>query len=126
MKTTNQKIKELENLNRSGTRSRAEIKAEVMKEMDTFVGTKAQLVAKEAELDKKYLSEVNNERSSFNKKVLNLWIEVQQEVSKEEGLDFDHKKVKEAWNIAWDEAHNAGYGEVVNYFRTICELLKDE
>jgi hypothetical protein len=124
MKTTNEKIKELENLNRSGTRSKAEIKAEVMKEMDTFVGTKAQLVAKEAELDQKYLSEVNNERSSLNKKILILWIDVQKDVSKEEGLDFDQRKVKQAWNIAWDEAHSGGYGEVVNYFRTICELLK--
>jgi hypothetical protein len=124
MSTLENKLKELENLNRAGTRSKVEIKAEVMKEMDTFVGTKAELLAKESELEQKYLSVLNNERSEFNKKIQTLWIQLQKDVSVEEGLDFDHNKVKQAWNIAWDEGHSGGYGDVINYFRTICELLK--
>ena len=123
MNKVEETLKKIETLSRTATKSKAVIEAELLIEMDSFVGTKSQILAKEAELKAKASQLHTKYRQDQADKIHQLWIELTDLVSEDEGLK-NHPKNKKAWEIAYNEAHSGGYSEIVSYYRTIAELLQ--
>lgn len=124
-----EKLQALENLSRNGNpalqKERDDAIAALKNKLNTTIGTKTEL----QELEKKTkedIRKVNNDyRTKSSAEENTIWEEVKREVERECHV-VGNKKAEKCWSKAWESGHSAGYGEVVNHFQDLCELILED
>lgn len=100
-----------------------DIKTELEKELETFVGTRAELKEKEdsiKELASKLFAEHTRKRRAAQ---ANKILEFKNDLAEENGV-ADHPKLNKLWDLSWERGHSSGLTEVQMNFEELVELIK--
>lgn len=103
--------------------NRDEIKARVFDGFDEFVGTKAQLEAREAELAEQVRDELKEGKAEYGCQHREILREFAEALSKAYGTG--NQTVDDTlYSLAEDKGHSAGVAEVESYYQTFAELAR--
>jgi hypothetical protein len=103
--------------------NREEIADAIMIEMETFVGTKSEIIAKEEELKVKVKETYFIMKKAYNSGIADKSQEFKFDLFEEYNVLNNPKKDK-CFEFAWEYGHSDGYGEIANYFGDLVELIK--
>ena len=79
---------------------------------------------KEYETKMVYYKKIKDEVKEFNR---DLYSALEEHVKEKSGLNtiVPEKKRDKVWNMAWEDGHSSGYGEVFSCLRKYVELFED-
>ena len=93
-------------------------------ELDSFVGTRAELKTKEDTIVEESRQKFRENQKRRNNERTAKRQEFKNDLAKDNGIALNHPKLDLLFNMAWEHGHSNGLYEVQTHFEGFLELIK--